>query len=75
MVTGGWQVLMGAIAVRRTKESSVDGKRLVELPEKTVHMVPVTLSSADRAVYSRWESYGVPFQQKVVEHGWARLHL
>ncbi len=64
MVTGVRQVLMSAIALRRTKESSVDGRRLVELPEKTVHMVPVTLSSADRAVYSHWESYGAPFDYK-----------
>lgn len=54
---------MGAIALRRTKESSVDGKRLVQLPEKTVHIVPVTLSDADRAVYSRWEAHGAPCEQ------------
>ncbi len=54
------QVLMSALALRRTKDTVVDGRRVVELPEKTVHRVPVALSVADRAVYGRWEAHGAP---------------
>ncbi len=49
---------MSALALRRTKDTVVDGRRVVELPEKTVHRVPVALSAADREIYSRWEAHG-----------------
>lgn len=58
MVRASRQVLMGAIALRRSKDTVMGGKKVVDLPEKTVHRVPVTLSGAERAVYSRWEVHG-----------------
>ena len=52
------QVLMAAIAMRRTKELQVGGRPLVALPTKTIHQVGVQLDAAARAKYERWQSAG-----------------
>lgn len=49
---------MKAIALRRTKDMQVDGKRLVELPRKTISMHYVDLSPEDREVYDKVEEIG-----------------
>lgn len=46
------QSVMEPILLRRTKDMrGADGKPLVELPSKEVHVVPVTLSQEERDVY------------------------
>ncbi|KAK1294442.1 hypothetical protein QJS10_CPA16g01178 [Acorus calamus] len=50
------QALMGAISLRRTKDSQVDGKSLVGLPPKTVATCYVELSAEEREQYDHMES-------------------
>lgn len=45
------QVLVGCIALRRTKDMRVGGQPLVDLPSKTVHMVPLSLGKEDMDKY------------------------
>ena len=50
---------MARLALRRTKESRVEGgKPVVELPPKHINEVKVTLSTEHRAKYDRWEQAG-----------------
>lgn len=44
---------MGSVALRRTKDQKINGRPLVSLPSKTVHLVEVELSNEDRRVYDR----------------------
>jgi SWI/SNF-related matrix-associated actin-dependent regulator of chromatin subfamily A3 len=48
------QALVGALALRRTKETHRDGRPLVTLPRKSVFEVPVELDGESRAKYDRW---------------------
>ena len=48
------QLLMHSIALRRTKGMLVNGRPLVQLPSKTVHIVKVQLSKGERQKYDRW---------------------
>ncbi|KAK1278761.1 hypothetical protein QJS04_geneDACA003609 [Acorus gramineus] len=50
------QALMGAISLRRTKDSQADGKSLVGLPPKTVATCYVELSAEEREQYDHMES-------------------
>jgi len=47
------QTLMKSIAIRRTKESTFNGKKLIELPPKSNEYVKLQLSPEAREVYSR----------------------
>jgi hypothetical protein len=50
------QVLMGSLALRRTKASTgPDGRPLVALPSKTVQMVTLDLGPDDAAAYTALE--------------------
>ncbi|EFN54350.1 hypothetical protein CHLNCDRAFT_135608 [Chlorella variabilis] len=63
------QVLMGTIALRRTKAQQVNGRPLVALPDKTVHQVAVQLDAASRAKYERWQAAGRAIVERHLEEG------
>lgn len=51
------QVLMGSLALRRTKDSpGPDGRPLVKLPSKTVQIVGLELGPEDALNYARLEA-------------------
>lgn len=52
------QHLMGAIAMRRTKKQMVDGKPIVELPERNVFVEHVKLSEEERSLYDAMQNEG-----------------
>lgn len=52
------QMLMGCIALRRTKDMMVNGQPLVMLPPKTVVITPVKLRPEDQLTYDRLELQG-----------------
>eukprot|EP00899_Mesostigma_viride_P021906 jgi/Mesvir1/29717/Mv00949-RA.2 len=52
------QVLMRSVAMRRTKETRVNGAMLVDIPPKTVAVQSVPLSDRERQRYDEWEEYG-----------------
>ncbi len=64
------QVLMAKLALRRTKDTKVEGgKPVVELPPKHINEVKVTLSAQHREIYNRWEQAGAegpPYPQDPV---------
>jgi len=49
---------MGSIAMRRTKTQQVDGKPLVELPDRQVYVQPVELSLEERKLYDSMTKEG-----------------
>ncbi|TPX76970.1 hypothetical protein CcCBS67573_g01768 [Chytriomyces confervae] len=49
------QALLKAICLRRTKNSTLDGKPIISLPEKTVELVEVAFTSAEREFYKSLE--------------------
>ncbi|XP_071949768.1 helicase-like transcription factor [Antedon mediterranea] len=55
---GRVQALMRAIALRRTKTQKIDGKPLVELPERNVYVQSVELSEEERKVYETMAKEG-----------------
>ncbi|XP_077988188.1 helicase-like transcription factor [Glandiceps talaboti] len=52
------QRLMRSIAMRRTKTQKVDGKPLVELPDKKIYIQSVELSEEERTMYDTMASEG-----------------
>ncbi|KAG2491123.1 hypothetical protein HYH03_010567 [Edaphochlamys debaryana] len=52
------QVLMAAIALRRTKDLKIGGRPLVSLPDRCVNLVRVHLTRDDRAKYDALELAG-----------------
>ncbi|CAI9097082.1 OLC1v1033389C1 [Oldenlandia corymbosa var. corymbosa] len=50
------QVVLKAIMLRRTKGTLLDGKPIIALPPKTVHLERVEFSSEERAFYNQLES-------------------
>lgn len=52
------QHLMGAIAMRRTKNQMVDGKPIVELPARNVFVEHVKLSEEERSLYEAMQNEG-----------------
>ncbi|XP_036421333.1 helicase-like transcription factor isoform X2 [Colossoma macropomum] len=52
------QALVKTITLRRTKASRVDGRALLELPEKKVFVQQVVLSVEEREVYEREKAEG-----------------
>lgn len=49
---------MGAIAMRRTKKQMVDGKPIVELPERNVFVEHIKLSEEERSLYDAMQNEG-----------------
>ncbi|XP_062596908.1 helicase-like transcription factor isoform X2 [Saccostrea cucullata] len=49
--------LMSSIALRRTKGTKIDGKRLVDLPEKTVQIKYIEFSKWEKDIYDRKYQY------------------
>ncbi|KAI9098717.1 SNF2 family N-terminal domain-containing protein [Phlyctochytrium arcticum] len=49
------RVILQAIMLRRTKKSTVDGKPLLNLPERRVELVTVEMTGAEREFYDRLE--------------------
>ena len=53
------QIVIPRLALRRTKETRVEGGRpVIELPPKHINQVKVTLSAARREKYTCWEQAG-----------------
>ena len=52
------QLLMGSIAMRRTKTQQVNGKPMVELPDRQVFIQPVELSLEERKLYDSMAKEG-----------------
>ncbi|KAF8067663.1 SNF2 family N-terminal domain-containing protein [Lyophyllum atratum] len=50
------QTVIATFLLRRMKDSKLDGKRLIELPEKTVSLVKLQFSDEERAVYEMVEA-------------------
>lgn len=63
------QALIKAIALRRTKDMQVDGKRLVELPRKTISMHYVELTPEDRELYDKVEESGKEVIERFMRSG------
>eukprot|EP00249_Psilotum_nudum_P023028 c28730_g1_i2 orf=268-2055(+) len=63
------QALMMTIALRRSKDMRIDGKRLVDLPQKTVSIYNVELSPEDRELYDKVEWEGKQLVRQYVASG------
>lgn len=63
------QALIKAIALRRTKNMQVDGRRLVELPSKTISLHSVELTPEDRELYDKVEENGKEVIERFMESG------
>ncbi|KAJ7190933.1 SNF2 superfamily protein [Mycena pura] len=50
------QTILGLFVLRRTKTSKLDGKRLIELPEKTVELVSLQFGQEERDIYTQVET-------------------
>ncbi|KAJ7136080.1 SNF2 family N-terminal domain-containing protein [Mycena epipterygia] len=50
------QAILGLFLIRRMKTSMLDGKRLIELPEKTVELVSLEFGQEERDIYTRVET-------------------
>ncbi|OUM63433.1 hypothetical protein PIROE2DRAFT_43390, partial [Piromyces sp. E2] len=70
------QTLMKSIAIRRTKESTFNGKKLIELPPKSNEYVKLQLSPEAREVYSRVFKQGKIIFNGLVNKGiWAKHYV
>jgi SNF2 family DNA or RNA helicase len=47
------QAIFGLFLMRRMKTTLLDGKRLIELPEKTVELVSLQFSQEERDIYNQ----------------------
>lgn len=63
------QHLMGAIAMRRTKKQMVDGKPIVELPERNVFVEHVKLSEEERSLYDAMQNEGKIIVSRYFQQG------
>ncbi|KAF9580769.1 hypothetical protein BGW38_002449, partial [Lunasporangiospora selenospora] len=61
------QTLMKAITLRRTKNQMVNGKPLLDLPERTDHMRVIDLSLNERQMYQRMENRAKQTVDKIVQ--------
>ncbi|KAJ6571813.1 SNF2 family N-terminal domain-containing protein [Mycena capillaripes] len=50
------QAILGLFLMRRMKTTLLDGKRLIELPEKTVELVSLEFSQEERDIYNQVET-------------------
>ncbi|KDQ60258.1 hypothetical protein JAAARDRAFT_205244 [Jaapia argillacea MUCL 33604] len=55
LATNKLQVVFASTLLRRKKDSMLDGKRLVELPEKDVQLCKLEFSEEERAIYKMVE--------------------
>lgn len=46
------QAIITTFLLRRMKDSLLDGKRLIELPDKTVSLVKLEFSAEEREIYT-----------------------
>eukprot|EP00833_Pecoramyces_ruminatium_P000475 jgi/Orpsp1_1/1174507/evm.model.c7180000050359.1 len=70
------QTLMKSIAIRRTKDSTFNGKKLIELPPKSSEYVKLQLSPEAREVYSRVLKQGKLIFTGLVNQGtWAKHYV
>ncbi|ORY83421.1 hypothetical protein LY90DRAFT_448780 [Neocallimastix californiae] len=70
------QTLMKSIAIRRTKDSKFNGKKLIELPPKSNEYVTLQLSPEARDVYSRVLKQGKIIFNGLVNQGiWAKHYV
>ena len=51
------QAIFGSFLLRRMKNSLLDGKRLIELPKKTVDLVKLEFSQEERDIYTMVSFY------------------
>nr|XP_022335215.1 helicase-like transcription factor [Crassostrea virginica] len=63
------QHLMGAIAMRRTKNQMVDGKPIVELPARNVFVEHVKLSEEERSLYEAMQNEGKIIVSRYFQQG------
>ncbi|XP_045179859.2 helicase-like transcription factor isoform X2 [Mercenaria mercenaria] len=63
------QHLMGHLALRRTKTQEVNGKPLVELPERKVYIEHVKLSEDEKKVYDSMQNEGKLIVSKYFKQG------
>lgn len=52
LATNKLQAIFATTLLRRKKDSMLDGKRLIELPEKTVDLLKLEFSGEERAIYN-----------------------
>ncbi|EPY52773.1 ATP-dependent DNA helicase [Schizosaccharomyces cryophilus OY26] len=46
------RALLGAVVLRRTKNTQINDKRIIELPNKHVQVVPISFTSQERSTYA-----------------------
>ncbi|KAI8609967.1 SNF2 family N-terminal domain-containing protein [Chytriomyces sp. MP71] len=63
------QALLQSVCLRRTKNSTLDGRNIIVLPSKTVHVIEVDFSSAERAFYSNLEEQSIQKFNKYLADG------
>jgi len=51
VATNKLQAIFATTLLRRKKDSMLDGKRLIELPDKTVELLKLEFSQEERAIY------------------------
>jgi SNF2 family DNA or RNA helicase len=52
LATNKLQAIFATILLRRKKDSMLDGKRLIELPDKAVDLLRLDFSEEERAIYN-----------------------
>ena len=50
------QAIMNTFLLRRKKDSMLDGKRLIELPEKEIKLIKLEFSKEEREIYQMVEA-------------------
>jgi hypothetical protein len=51
LATNKLQAIFATTLLRRKKDSMLDGKRLIELPDKTVDLLKLEFGEEERAIY------------------------
>jgi SNF2 family DNA or RNA helicase len=59
------QAIFGSFLLRRLKNSLLDGKRLIELPKKTVDLVKLEFSQEEREIYTMVSFYPLRYFMNV----------
>jgi SNF2 family DNA or RNA helicase len=63
------QVILKNIMLRRRKEDTLNGKKLIELPARTVTVLPCSFDSSEKAFYSALEDKMGIALDKLMEKG------
>lgn len=50
------QAVLRKVMLRRTKESTINGKRILQLPPKTIEMVELDFTPEEREIYTSIET-------------------